>query len=144
MSALLLAVLMRLAPHSSCTPCLVRRASEIAARADAAALTTGVPPGLLLAVGWYESRLGCDPRSGGSWGAPINARHRGTAGTHDHAARALARSYRVCGTWLGAVTRFRSGRCRFNRTLVGYEASEALRLTERVYTRADVPVPVLR
>lgn len=48
------------------------------------------------------------------WGAPSSSRDRHTPGTPDDAARALATGYAVCGSWRGAITRFRSGLCNAN------------------------------
>ena len=123
--------------------CIKRRLPEITTRLEAAETTYGVPRGLLLAVGFLESHLGCAPGSGGCWGAPVSRNARGTAGTSDHAARALARSREVCGTWLGAVSRFRCGLCRCPR-LVGYEPGYAVELAERTYARAGLAGPDLR
>ncbi len=116
-----------------------RRADEIAALANAASTAHHVPVGLLLATGWMESHLGCAAGSGGNWGAPRDIRHRNIAGTPDHAARALARSYVVCGSWSRAVGRFRSGLCAapHNRDYV----ATTLSLAVNVYARARVAVP---
>jgi hypothetical protein len=107
-----LATLLGMLPHLRHARCVEAHRADIVARADAAHETHGVPPAVLLVVGLLESHWGCNPRSGGCWGAPASRRHRFVAGTSDHAAAALARSYRVCGTWRGAVGRFRSGLCR--------------------------------
>jgi len=112
MAAFLLTVLLGLFPHHRYPACVARRAPQIAAHAESAYADHGVPPAVMLVVGLYESHWGCHPASGGCWGAPVDVRHRFTAGTPGHAARALARSYAVCGTWRGAVSRFRSGLCR--------------------------------
>lgn len=74
--------------------------------------TLGVPPDLMASVAFAETHLGCDVGEGGNWGAPIDARHRHTAGTHMSAARVLARGYERCGSWDGAVLYFRTGLCR--------------------------------
>lgn len=62
-------------------------------------------------MAFAETHLGCDHNEGGNWGAPIDAQHRHTAGTHMSAVRILSRSYTVCGNWDGAVMRFRTGLC---------------------------------
>ena len=116
------------------------RREMIVAVAAAGQETYGVPPALVLAVGFLESRWGTDARSGGSWGTPIDMQHRNVAGPPAGAARALASSFRVCGSWFGAVSRFRCGRCRCPR-LVGYEPGYALGLAERTMARAGEPLP---
>src|SRR5258706_14936267 len=81
------------------------------------ALAIGVPPAVLFAIARRESHFACSPREH-SWGAPaprsrshaVDWRH--VAGTPMDAARALRRSFEVCGTWTGATGRFRSGLCR--------------------------------
>lgn len=71
-----------------------------------------VPPTeLTAAVAFAETHLGCDVNEGGNWGAPVDSRHRHTAGTHLSAVRVLSRSYQVCGSWDGAILRFRTGLC---------------------------------
>jgi hypothetical protein len=72
----------------------------------------GVPAPLMASVAFMETHLGCDRNEGGNWGAPIDRLHRHTAGTHLDAARALLTGVHRCGTWDGAVMRFRSGMCR--------------------------------
>lgn len=137
--ALLLALLalFHRTPHRAC---LAAHVDEIVRRAERAQAAHGVPPGVLLAVGFLESHLGCAPGSGGNWGAPVSPAHRHTAGTSDHAARSLATGYRVCGTWAGSVGWFRCGRCACPR-LVGYEPGFAMRVVGRVYREARVPEP---
>ncbi len=115
-------------------------APSILERALLGESAAGVPPGLLLTVAFLESQLGADPRSGGSWGAPIDRLHRGTAGGAGHAARSLRWGFAVCRTWAGAVGHFRCGRCVCPR-LVGYEPAFAADRTELVYTRAGVELP---
>lgn len=140
MTHVLIAALLALFVRSPHHDCIARREPEIARRLTVADQTYGVPPGVLLVVAALESHLGCAAGSGGCWGAPIDPRHRGTAGTSDHAARALARGYAVCGTWIGAIRRFRSGLC-FREPPVGYTARTAVRLIERVYDDAGVARP---
>lgn len=106
--ALLLALLPARRPYAAC---LAARAERVVADADAASREHGVPVALLLAVGYAESHLGCAPRSGGCWGAPVSRTARHTAGRASHAASALALGHRRCGTWEGALAHFRGGRC---------------------------------
>lgn len=103
------AAILALFPHLLYRPCIEARRARIVAVAEASAPT--VPPAVLLSVALHESHFGCAPGSGGCWGAPVDPVHRHDAGTPAQAARALATGYRVCGTWAGAVGRFRSGLC---------------------------------
>jgi hypothetical protein len=122
--------------------CMRRRHDRIVEEIARAADRHGVPPAVLLVVGLLESHYGCAPGSGGCWGAPIDRAHRLTAGTPDHAAVALAHSFEACGTWAGAVARFRCGLCRCPARIVrGYTPEFAARLIERVHRRAGVPAP---
>ena len=98
-------------PHLAHRACVEARAPQIAADADDAAARYSVPVATLLAVAVLESHLGCAPRSGGCWGAPVSRTRRQTAGRADHAASALALGFRRCGSWPGAVSHFRWGRC---------------------------------
>lgn len=109
MTALL--ALLALYPRSPAAECVRARLPRLAAAADSAAREHGVPVALLVAVAWHESHLGCHPASGGCWGAPVSPQHRLTAGGAMHAARALATGRARCGTWEGAVRRFRGGAC---------------------------------
>lgn len=118
-------------PHLAHRACIERRASQIAADADAAATRYGVPVAVLLSVAVLESHLGCAPHSGGCWGAPISRTRRQTAGRADHAASALALGYRRCRTDEGAVSHFRWGVCR-RATHAGYGPDDVLRLAARV------------
>lgn len=136
--AALVAALLSLFPRSPSLACLRARLDTITADAHAAAGQYGVPPALLLAVGFVETHLGCDRASGGCWGAPIDPQHRGTAGRASHAAQALATSYRVCGTWEGAVCRFRCGLCRCPPQHAQYTRN-ALSLAGRIRTAAGLP-----
>ncbi len=71
-----------------------------------------VPPThLTAAVAFKETHLGCDINEGGNWGAPIDRNHRHTAGTHLSAVTSLVHGYQRCGSWDGAVLRFRTGFC---------------------------------
>lgn len=121
--------------------CLERRRLEIAEIAAEAERVTGVPAGLLLVVGMNETHLGCARGEGGGWGAPVDRNHRHTAGTPLRAAQALQASYRVCGTWEGAVGRFRSGLCRPWQRVHRQSVAYRLRVTRDLYELADLPVP---
>lgn len=110
------------------------RRESIVAAAAAASAAHGVPPEILLVVGFLETHLGTDSGEGGNWGAPISRSRRHTAGTPDHAASALAAGYRVCGTWFGAVSRFRCGLCRCPK-LHGYAAAAVMRRAEQIRAR---------
>ena len=112
-------------PHLAHRPCVVARASQIAAA------RFGVPVGVLLAVAVLESHLGCAPRSGGCWGAPVSRTRRQTAGRADHAASALALGFRRCGSWPGAVSHFRWGRCARG-AHAGYGPDDVWRVRTRV------------
>jgi hypothetical protein len=132
LTALLLAF-----PSLAHRTCVRRRAGEIAAAAEAAARRHEVPVGLLLSVAVLESHLGCNPRSGGCWGAPISRTRRAVAGTADHAASALALGLRRCGSDEGAIAHFRWGHCRVPRGAHGYGPAQVLRLAERVARRME-------
>ncbi len=140
MAHALIIALLALFAHSPHHDCIALHEPDIARRLESAESVHGVPPGVLLVVAALESHLGCASGSGGCWGAPIDPRHRGTAGTSDHAARALARGFAVCHTWAGAIRRFRSGLC-FREPPVGYTTRTALRMIERVYDDARLPRP---
>lgn len=107
--AMIMALLARF-NHMPARHCIESRQQQIAQHL-VNAREIGVPPSLMLSVSFHESWVGCHPGEGGNWGAPVDRSHRHTAGTPEHAARALATSYRVCGTWSGAISRFRSGLC---------------------------------
>ena len=74
-------------------------------------LYPSMPPEMIVSVGFHETHLGCARNEGGNWGAPISPQQRHIAGTPIQAARALWRSYEVCGNWEGAARRFRTGLC---------------------------------
>lgn len=137
---LLVSTLLLISDRSPHIACLHARADSIAEWTAASATRHDVPPGLLLAIGFVESHLGCHPASGGCWGAPINRRQRHVAGTPDHAARALARSYTVCGSWVGAVRRFRIGLCQGTPATEDY-VRRAFHLATRLYARAGIALP---
>lgn len=136
-ATLLLMALLHMAPwtHSPYRACLRARAATIAAQATSAAEAHGVPTEIVMAVGALESAYGCSPHSGGSWGSPIGRDHRNIAGGADHQARDLATSFRVCGSWLHAINRYRNGRCAGG-AFVGYTPAQAMRLAGRL--RASV------
>lgn len=111
--AAILAALLEIYPRSPALPCLRDRAGPIVTALDAAHRAhPDVPIGLLAAVGWNESHLGCARASGGCWGSPRDASHRHTAGTPTDAARDLSHALRACGSVRGAIARFRGGSCR--------------------------------
>ena len=118
---------------------MLNRESIIQMAADSSE-ATGVPPAVLLLVGFFESHLGCDPRSGGCWGSPVDNRHRNIAGTPRRAADDLATSYRVCHTWVGAVSRYRCGLCRCRSSVLhgGYSAEYLMRQVQRLKFTAGV------
>jgi hypothetical protein len=99
-----------------------------------------VPPSVLLVVGFMETHLGTDDGEGGGWGAPIDAQHPNQAGTSDDAARILAHGRKACGSWRGAMSWFRSGKCTpplFARKYV----NNGVRLIERVHDFTGLPLP---
>lgn len=109
----IIAALLSLYPRSPARQCLdARRPAIVAALTEAHRAHPDVPLGLLAAVGWHESHLGCARASGGCWGSPRDASHRHTAGTPTDAARDLSHALRACGTTTGAIARFRGGSCR--------------------------------
>jgi hypothetical protein len=113
---------------------------RIVSMAAASSARYRVPPSVLLVVGFMETHLGTDDGEGGGWGAPIDAAHPHKAGTSDHAARILARGRRTCGSWQGALSWFRSGKCRpppFAQTYVG----KGMWLIERMHARIGLRVP---
>lgn len=137
---LIFVALMAMFSHSPARACLTARQDQIVTQAADAQASRGVPVGVLLAVGFMESHLGCDRASGGCWGAPISPMRRRTAGTPDHAARALATSFRICGSWRGAISRFRCGLCRGPARYDRY-VNTALRIVRGLYRRAGIEEP---
>lgn len=105
-------------PQTPARQCLINR-REIVVGAIESSMRTypEMPPQLFVAVGFLETHLGCARGEGGNWGAPISPTRRHVAGTPMHAARALWRSYEVCGDWEAATRRFRTGLCR--NTIIG-------------------------
>jgi hypothetical protein len=112
----------------------------IVAMAAASSARYRVPPSVLLAVGFMETHLGTDDGEGGGWGAPIDAQHPHKAGTSDHAARILGRGRKVCGSWEGALSWFRSGKCSPPPHAEAY-VRNGVRLIERMHRRAGVRLP---
>lgn len=122
--------------------CMEQRATQIVAQVEEAERMFGVPPSVLLVVAYQETHIGCDRGEGGNWGAPISRRNRHTPGTSFHAARALARSFEVCGNWRDAVMRFRTGLCRFPEQRVrGYTPAVTLRIITRLHQRSKTLMP---
>jgi hypothetical protein len=120
---------------------LEARVDRIIEQAEAAAVAHDVPPSILLTVAFLETHLGADPGEAGGWGSPVDRFHRHTAGTADSAARDLATSYRVCGGWLAALRRYRTGLC-YREPAVGYTARTAARIIRRVHARAGIAPPL--
>lgn len=140
MAHIVFVTLVAMLPYVNHAACVRTRAAAIetaAARGEG----RGVPPSVLLVVGLLESHWGCHPASGGCWGAPRDAHHRSLAGTPDHAARALARSYAVCGDWRGAVSRFRSGLCRARQPAHRAYVRRAASLIAAIHARTGLPRP---
>ena len=126
-------------PHPQRERIQLRR-ERIVSMATASSARYHVPPSVLLVVAFMETHLGTDDGEGGGWGAPIDAQHPHKAGTSDHAARILARGRRVCGSWQGAVSWFRSGKCSpppFAETYV----RNGMWLIERTHSRAALLAP---
>lgn len=142
MAATLLSLLLTLYPTMNHRACVVRRSAEIAAAVEYAYAEHGVPRAVVLAVAFHESHMGCDAASGGCWGV----RHGRVPGTPDDAARALASSRVVCGSWRGAVGRFVSGLCRpwqpEHRAYVARVMSLAARLENSASAGALADAPV--
>jgi hypothetical protein len=113
---------------------------QIATDATNASAATGVPVGLLLVTGQFESHLGQESDSGGSWGSPVSRFRRHVAGGAWHTARDLAASLRVCGTYERALYRYRSGRCAPHR-IRGYQVATVMWTVRRIYERAGLVVP---
>lgn len=135
---LLLSILLQLLPVPAARrACIMERRETIERDADAAAARYGVPVEVLVSIGFLETHLSCAPGSGGGWGAPISPTRRGVAGGAAHSAAALAWGYRRCTTTLGAVSHYRCGRCVCPH-LIGYQPEQAVRLSERLTSRAGV------
>lgn len=139
---LLLSALLALFPYMSGgnRVCIVRNFNSIAQVADAAERENGVPAAVMLSVGFLETHLGCDVGEGGNWGAPISPTRRHVAGAPRQAAVALQHGFQRCGSWLGAISRFRSGQCVIPQTMARYPRM-AMSLMTRISTNAGVPIP---
>jgi hypothetical protein len=114
MYELIISAILALFPYMSGNnrACIEQRATQIAAAlSEAHASYPQIPSDLLASIAFHETHFGCDRGEGGNWGAPISRFRRHTAGTHMHAAAALAASLRICGTLEGAINRFRVGLC---------------------------------
>lgn len=111
--------------------CIAERQVQIASQLEETT-RMGVPPALMVSVAFLETHLGCDRHEGGNWGAPISPNERHTAGTHVHAARALLTGFERCGSWDGAVLRFRTGLCRTNASYGVNYLRNVQRLTRRL------------
>lgn len=138
---ILLSALLSLYRHINYRECIEANRFHIASVADEGEREYGVPAGLSLVTGFFETHLGCAHGEGGNWGAPIDRFHRHTAGAPMQAVRAIASSYRVCGTWIGAVGRFRSGLCRPVHAQHRETATIRVSTVRRIYQRAGLPVP---
>ncbi len=125
-------------PHPQ-RECLAARHDMIVERADASAARFGVPVVLILTTAWLESHIACDTHEH-SWGAPINRRHRHTAGGPDQEASSLLLGFNRCHSWLRAVHHFRSGSCH-SPHLAGYQPQTAIDIAERTMARAGVELP---
>ena len=134
-----LAAILTLFPHMSGNnrPCIERRHERIVQQLRETT-AAGVPAPLMASVAFIETHLGCDRHEGGNWGAPIDRRHRHTAGDHMDAAQALLTGLQRCGTWDGAVSRFRSGLCRTRRTYVLRYVHNVNALVRRINAAREV------
>lgn len=139
---MLLAAILTLFPYMSGNnrACIERNATSIVNVVESAQRENGVPPAVLLTVGFMETHLGCDVGEGGNWGAPISPQRRHVAGTPRQAAVALQHGFERCGSWLGAIARFRSGRCVIPPTMTRYPRTATWLMT-RISTIAQAPIP---
>lgn len=140
---ILLTALLHMFPYMSGNnrACIVRNFDSIAAVAEAAERDNGVPAAIILSVGFLETHLGCDINEGGNWGAPISTTRRHVAGTPRQAAVALQHGFERCGSWVGAISRFRSGRCRIPTSMSNYPRT-AIRIMTRISHDTGTPVPL--
>jgi hypothetical protein len=141
-SQLFLAALLEMFPYMSGNNrvCMVRNFNSIANVAEEARRDLGVPPAVLLTVGFLETHNGCDQGEGGNWGAPISPTQRHTAGSPRQAAVALQHGFERCGSWVGAISRFRSGSCRIPETMRSYTRS-AVRIMTQISNNIAVSIP---
>lgn len=132
---LLLSLLDHQRVQTARTICARHRQTTIVQQVVVGSEIYGVPPALILSIGYMESIFGCAPGSGGSWGAPQSRYRRDIAGDPDgnanRAASALNLGYRQCRTWFGAISHFRCGRCDCPR-LIGYQPRTAFRTAQRL------------
>ena len=121
--------------------CIDQNESSIVRQIEAGQAEHGVPSPVLAVVAYLESHYGCDPRSRGSWGVPwrFQGNYSGTQG--NITARSLATGFRRCGSWEGAISRFRCGSCTTCPNDGGYTPAEAITLVRRVYSVSREPVP---
>lgn len=139
-AAAILTIILAMYTHGIGMHRMRAHADTIAAQAQAASDNHHVPVALLLAVCLSETHCGQDDHEGNGWGSPIDRRHRHTAGTADSAARDLAHSFEICGTWLAAMRRYRTGLCN-REPRIGYTAVTAMRLAEITMQRAGIELP---
>ena len=111
---LIITAILAMFPHMSGNnrACIIAQRDTIAQHLLVAHQTyPELPMVLMAAVAFAETHLGCDAGEGGNWGAPISPARRHVAGTPLQAARALATGIARCGSFDGAVMRFRVGLC---------------------------------
>lgn len=143
LAQLLLSAILSIYPYMSGNnrACIQRNFDAIASVASSSYQNFGVPQSVILAVGFLETHLGCDRGGGGNWGAPISQSLRHVAGTPLQAAQSLQTGFRVCHTWEGAISRFRSGACRIPQNMAHYPAN-AISIITRISTISEIPLPV--
>jgi hypothetical protein len=129
-TATLLVTLLALYPGPQ-SQCIRSRADAIAASADAASVTYGVPASVLLTTAFLETHIGCDAGEGGGLGAPASRTRRHVAGGWEQHGSALRLGFVRCRSWRGAISHYRIGRCR-GRVPRGYTAETALHIAARV------------
>jgi len=139
---LLLTALLHMFPFMSGNnrACIVRNFDAIAQVAEDAESENGVPAAVILSVGFLETHLGCDINEGGNWGAPISPTRRHVAGTPRQAVVALQHGFERCHSWVGAISRFRSGRCQIPVSMSRYPRT-AVRIMTRISRDAGVALP---
>ncbi len=129
-TATLLVTLLALYPGPQ-SRCIRSRAATIAASADAASVTYGVPASVLLTTAFLETHVGCDSGEGGGLGAPASRTRRHTAGTWANHGSALRLGFQRCHSWPAAVNHYRTGRCA-RPGPIGYTAATAMRIAGRL------------